>query len=130
MRKEPGKDKFSVRRRAQSFGYAFQGIRSFFFTTHNAWVHAVITILVIIASVFFRISTSEWIAIIFAIGFVFTSEAFNTAIEQYVDLVKPEFHPKAGNIKDIAAGAVLISAITAAAIGLIIFIPKIVCLFN
>lgn len=130
MLKNPGKDKFSFKRRVRSFEYAFKGIRSFFLTTHNAWVHTFITVIVIIAAIFFRINVVEWIAIVFSIGLVFTAEALNTAVEQYVDLVKPEFDPKAGNIKDISAGAVLISATSAAIIGLLIFVPKIVALFN
>lgn len=129
MLKEPGKDKFSIRRRIKSFGYAFRGIRSFFFTTHNAWIHAFISLAVILAAVYFDITKTEWIAIIFAMGFVFAAEAFNTAIEQYVDIVKPEYDPRAGNIKDIAAGAVLIAATSAAIIGLLIFVPEIADLF-
>ena len=124
MRKDPKKDKFSFKRRIESFEYAFKGIRSFFFTTHNAWVHLAITVLVIFFAILFQISVVEWIAIIFAIGMVFTAEAFNTAIEEYVDMVQPEYDKKAGNIKDISAGAVLLSAISAAIIGILIFFPR------
>jgi len=58
------------------------------------------------------------------IGGVFVAELFNSAIESLVDLISPDFNKKAGMIKDMAAGAVLISAVTALVAGLIIFIPK------
>ncbi len=125
MHKKSGNERFSFHKRLKSFGYAFRGIRSFFLSTHNAWIHAAAALLVIAASLFFQITIIEWIAVIFCIGLVFTAEAFNTAVEQYVDLVQPEFDSRAGNIKDIAAGAVLISAICAAIIGLLIFLPRI-----
>lgn len=125
MHKKSGHEKFSFQKRIKSFGYAFRGIRSFFLTTHNAWIQVGAGIAAISASFYFRISIVEWIAIVFCIGLVFTAEALNTAVEQYVDLVKPEYDPKAGNIKDIAAGAVLISAICAAIVGGLIFLPRI-----
>ena len=56
-------------------------------------------------------------------GLVLAAEAFNTAIERLVNLVSPDYHPIAGDVKDIAAGAVLICAVTAALVGAIIFIP-------
>lgn len=111
-----------------SFGYAFKGLRSFFISTQNAWIHSAITVLVIIAGFAFHIAVIEWIAIVFAIGMVFTAEAFNTAVEEWVDSIRSEHDEKAGNVKDISAGAVLISAISAAVIGLLIFAPKIFAL--
>jgi len=91
---------------------------------HNFWIHIAIMVLVIGFGLFLRINTVEWLIIIFCIGFVFTAEIFNSAIEVLTDLVSPEPNPKAGLTKDMAAGAVLISSITAAIIGLIIFVPK------
>ena len=64
-----------------------------------------------------------WMIIILCIGVVIAAELFNTAIEKLVDLVSPQQHPVAGQVKDIAAGAVLVCAATAAIIGLIVFIP-------
>ena len=63
----------------------------------------------------------------FMFGMVLAAEGFNTAIERLVDLVSPDFHPVAGDVKDVAAGAVLICAIAAAIIGMIIFIPYFYC---
>jgi diacylglycerol kinase (ATP) len=65
----------------------------------------------------------EWVALVFACGFVFVSEAFNTALEIDINLTSPEYHPFARDVKDVAAGAVLISAISAGIIGIIIFVP-------
>ena len=114
-------ENFSIKKRIKSFEYAFHGIRSFFVSTPNAWIHLFAAISVIIASFYFRISTIEWIAVIYAIGLVFTAEAFNTAVEEWVDSIQPEFDKKAGRVKDISAGAVLIASIAAAVIGVIIF---------
>jgi len=72
---------------------------------------------------FFGITRTEWIVIILCIGVVIAAELFNTAIERLVDLVSPERHPIAGQVKDIAAGAVLVCAVAAAIIGIIIFLP-------
>jgi len=96
---------------------------------HNAWIHSLITILVISAGFIFRISIMEWIAIFLCISTVFTAEIINTAIERLTDKISPEFHPDAGTIKDLAAGAVLFCAFFSAIIGLMIFVPKIYALF-
>ena len=96
----------------------------------NAWIHLFIASFVIFAGLFFCISVTEWCFLIFAIGFVLSAEAFNTAIEELTNLVSPKQNPKAGTVKDVAAGAVLITAITAAIIGIIIFLPKVIALFQ
>ena len=117
-------ERFSIRKRLKSFTYAGKGLKSFIKKEHNAWIHSAATILVIVMGIVCRISTHEWIAIIICIGMVFAAEAFNTAIERLVNLVSPNRNEIAGDVKDIAAGAVLICAIAAAAVGAIIFIPK------
>ena len=114
--------------RAKSFTYAGRGICIFLKSTHNAWIHVAFLVLGLGLAFYFHISRFEWIALIFAAGFVFAAEAFNTAIEIDIDLTSPEFHPFARDTKDVAAGAVLISAFTAAVIGLIIFIPHLLSL--
>ena len=96
---------------------------------HNAWIHCTITVLVIIAGLLFHISTAEWIAVFFAIGLVLAAEAINSAIERLSDVVQPEKDERIRDIKDISAGAVFICAITAAIIGVIIFLPKLLMLF-
>lgn len=119
------KKAWSVVKRAQSFTHAFRGIRLFIKTTPNALIHMGIGIIVIILGFYFRVSTYEWIALIFAIGFVLVSEAFNTAIEIDINLTSPEYHPYAKDTKDVAAGAVLLASFIAFFIGLIVFLPKI-----
>lgn len=115
--------KFSVKDRVRSFKYAFQGIRTLIRNEHNARIHLCAAILAIGAGLFFGISTGEWIAVIFAIGFVFSAEAINSAIEYIADAFTTEPHELIGKAKDLAAGAVLLAALTAAIIGGIIFIP-------
>ena len=80
--------------------------------------------LVIVCSYFLGLGRTDWLLVIFCIGFVLTAEIFNSAIEVLTDIASPERNSKAGLVKDMAAGAVLIAAITAAIIGLIIFVPK------
>ena len=87
------------------------------------------TVLVIIAGLLFRISTAEWIAVIFAIGLVLAAEAVNSAIERLSDVVQPEKDDRIRDVKDISAGAVLICAVTAVIIGIIVFLPKLLKLF-
>lgn len=119
-------EQFSVKKRVKSFSYAGKGIRNLVCKEHNAWIHLTVALLTVIAGFVFEIQRGEWIAVIGCIGGVIAAEAFNTAIERLVNLVSPEWHPIAGEVKDIAAGAVLICAITAAIIGGIIFLPYII----
>lgn len=94
-------------------------------TTRHIFVHILTAIAVIILGFYFRVSLFEWTALVFAIGFVFVSEAFNTAIEIDIDLTSPEYHPYARDTKDVAAAAVLLSVFVAVIVGLIVFLPKI-----
>ena len=109
--------------RIASFKFAFQGIFFMLRTQKNAWIHLFSTILVIALGFYFKLNKLEWGMIIFAIGLVISAEMINTAIELLTDIISPEHHEKAGRVKDIAAGAVLIAAISAAIIGIIIFLP-------
>lgn len=118
-------DGFTLRKRLKSFKFAFNGIRLLITREHNAWIHCFAAICVIIAGFVFDISTTEWIAVTFAIGTVLAAEAVNSSIEAIADLVSPEYNEAIKRTKDLAAGAVLILAISAAIIGLIIFVPKI-----
>ena len=113
-----------MKKRIQSFGYAFRGIYEVFSTEANMKIHIAITILVIFCGFMFSISLTEWIFCLLCIGLVVGAEMMNTAIENVVDLASPEQHPLAGKAKDIAAGAVLICAMISVLIGLLIFVPK------
>lgn len=128
MENNPPNKSFSFRQRLRSFRYAFRGISFMIKTQHNFWIHLVIAVLVIIAGFLFCISLPEWALIIFAIGLVLSAEAFNSAIEQLTDLTSPDINPQAGRVKDLAAGAVLLTAMAAALIGLLIFVPKIIAI--
>ena len=121
--------KFSFIKRAESFTYAGRGMWIFMKSTHSAWVHFGIFLLAILIGLFFQITKIEWIFILIVSGIVFISEAFNTAIEIDMNLTSPTFHPYAKDTKDVAAGAVLLSAILAVIVGLIIFMPYIQNLF-
>jgi diacylglycerol kinase len=116
---------FSIAKRLKSFVYAFNGFKVLIKEEHNARIHLVATFLTIGLGAWLEISLSEWIAIIFAIGFVFAMEIVNSAIENLADFVTTEKHETIKKVKDLAASAVLISSICALIIGLIIFIPKI-----
>jgi diacylglycerol kinase (ATP) len=114
---------FSIVKRAKSFTHAWRGIAIFVRTTHNAWIHLGVLACVTVAGFYFDISTTDWMLLVFAAGLVLTTEALNTAIEIDIDLTSPEYHPFARDTKDVAAGAVLIAAVTAAIIGILIFTP-------
>ena len=116
-------EKISLRDRKDSFVHAFQGIRVLVKTQHNAWLHAVATLIVCSAGVFFGITPLEWCCLVLCIMTVWAAEAMNTALELLTDLVSPEFHPMAGQVKDVAAGAVLIAAIGSTIVGTIVFGP-------
>jgi diacylglycerol kinase len=106
------------------FGYAFSGLWYVLRTQRNARVHAVAALLAIAAGIFLRISAIEFAITFVAISGVFMAEMFNTALEACVDLVSPQLHPLAKVAKDVAAGAVLVSAMLAVIIGLCIFGPR------
>lgn len=112
-----------LKKRIKSFGYAFKGIASLIKKEHNAWIHCTAIVLVTVCGFYFGITPTEWCIVVICFGVVLAAEGFNTAIERLVDLVSPGFHPIAGDVKDVAAGAVLIFAIAAAIVGGIIFLP-------
>jgi diacylglycerol kinase (ATP) len=93
---------------------------------HNARIHLFILVIVVIAGIIFRISGTDWLAIIIVSGLVFASECFNTAVEYLSDLITDEENELIRKAKDVAAAGVLISATAAVTAGLIIFIPEII----
>jgi diacylglycerol kinase len=119
-----------LRQRIDSFRFAFKGIYVFFKEETHAKIHLLATCVVIFLGFFFHIATWEWCVCLLCIGAILSAEAFNSALERLTDLVSPEYHPLAGKTKDLAAGAVLLLSIFAAAIGLIVFLPKIYNFFN
>ncbi len=110
----------------KTFGHAWDGIRILLFAEKHSlflWLGAGAGVLL---SHLLKVNKTEWLLVLLAIGTVFAAEAMNTAVEQAVDLASPEQHPIAKKAKDLAAGAVLITVITATTIGLLIFVPKII----
>jgi diacylglycerol kinase len=114
----------------RGFGFAFKGIGHAAKTQLNFRVHLVCAAIAVLLGFVLRISAAEWLWIALCIGMVLLTELLNTAIELLVDLVSPGYHEKAGRVKDMCAAAVLVTAITALAIGLVIFIPKITLYFH
>ncbi|HJT74360.1 MAG TPA: diacylglycerol kinase family protein [Chitinophaga sp.] len=112
-----------LRQRARSFMFAFQGVAAFLRSEPHARIHAVVTVLVIVAGWYFRISVNQWIAVLIVTGMVWITEMLNTVIEKIMDHLSPEYHPQVKWIKDVAAGAVLVAAIVAAVTGFVIFVP-------
>lgn len=123
-------EKFSIAKRIKSFTYAFNGLRVLFREEHNARIHLFAAVCVVAAGVLLGISPLEWVAVVFAVGLVFGGEIFNSAIEDLSDVVCPEHDERIKKVKDLSAAAVLVTAITALVIGLIVFVPRIVALFN
>ncbi|MDE7381228.1 MAG: diacylglycerol kinase family protein [Muribaculaceae bacterium] len=120
---------FSWRARGRSFIYAWKGIKTLIISEHNARIHSVAALLAIICGFIFSIAPGEWIAVILCIGIVFMAEAMNSAIEALADHASSDYHPLLGKAKDIAAAGVLFTAIAAAIVGCIIFLPRIISLF-
>lgn len=110
---------------SEKFQNAFRGLYVISKTTRHLFIHIISALVVIVFGCYFKVSNFEWIALVFAIGFVFVAEAFNTAIEIDIDLTSPEYHPFARDTKDVAAAAVLLAVFTAIIVGLIVFLPKI-----
>jgi len=129
MEKLSEKKRFSIVARFKSMTHAWRGFRIFVRTTHNSWVQIFFGLLAVFLGFVLKISTTEWLFIIFAIGIVLITEALNTAFEIDIDLTSPTYHPYARDTKDVAAGAVLLSVFMAVIIGLVIFLPKIIVLF-
>jgi diacylglycerol kinase len=123
-------NKFSLSERLRSFRYAFNGIIDLIRYEHNFRIHIVILLAVILAGFIIGISLTEWMAILFVSALVLISESLNTSVEHLSDAVSPGTNEKIRKAKDIAAAAVLISAIAAIITGLIIFVPKLLNLFD
>jgi diacylglycerol kinase (ATP) len=109
-----------------SFRFARNGIIVAFKEQPNLKVHVLIAGVVVAAGLYFRITTTEWAILIICISLVITLELINSAFEYLVDLVTLERKPLAGKIKDVAAGAVLVTAIGTAIVGVVIFYKYII----
>lgn len=113
-----------VRKMIDSFNYALDGVIFALRTQRNMRIHLLITILLILLGINFELSRMEIIALTFCVTLVFVTEMINTAIESAIDLFTREYHELAKIAKNVAAGAVLVSAINATLIGYLVFIDK------
>ena len=116
--------------RARSFAHAMRGIRSFLATQPNALLHLAVGGTVLVLGVFFGLSLLEWALVSICITGVLASEAFNTALEFLADALEPDENPLVGKAKDVAAGAVLLTSLGAATVGLLIFVPRVIRLLQ
>lgn len=109
--------------RAKSFQYAFEGWWYVIRTQHNAWIHAIISLAVLLLALWLRLPARDWAILILAMLAVWMAEFMNTALEALVDIAAPEFHPLAKAAKDVAAAAVLVGAVGSVLVGFLIMGP-------
>jgi len=124
------KKKNFFRSRYHSFGYAFHGFKILFTEEVNARIHIVGAVAAITMGFIFDISSVEWLVLSVVIGLVFAFEIMNTAIENLADYVSPSKEFTIKKVKDLGAAGVLASVFMAVSVGLIIFLPKIIALFE
>ena len=113
-----------LKARLRSIRIAIDGLRQVIITQQNARIHAAATLVVFLLGILLDLSGLEWSLLLLVVGFVWTAEIFNTAIEDLVDLISAENSPTAKKIKDISAGAVLVSVFVSVLVGLLIFGPR------
>jgi diacylglycerol kinase len=109
--------------RLRSFRHAFHGWWHVIRTQQNAWIHAVISVAVVLLAAWLRLPARDWAVLILTIAMVWAAEFLNTAIEAVVDLASPARHPLAKVGKDVGAAAVLIAALASVLVGLLILGP-------
>lgn len=112
-----------LKSRWRSIAIAFEGVQYLLRTQRNAWIHAGITLFVLITGAVFRITRLEWVVILLTIAVVWATESLNTAMEVLIDFVSPEQRPMAKTCKDVSAAGVLIASLIAIVIGLLVFGP-------
>lgn len=117
--------KFSWKKRIQSFSYAFNGFKILFREEHNSWIHMTAAIAVNGLGLWLPFSATEWIVVWLCIGLVFLTELMNTALENLCDHISPEKNETIGKVKDLAAAAVLVAAITSVIVASFILISRI-----
>jgi diacylglycerol kinase len=114
----------------RSFGYAFKGLAYATKSQLNFRIHLFASVIAIVLGFTLNVTTTEWLWISLSIAIVLLTELINTGIETLTDLVSPDYNEKAGHVKDICAGAVVVAACFALITGVIIFLPKIIFVFH
>jgi diacylglycerol kinase (ATP) len=120
----------SIQKRVGSFRHAFRGVSTLLLTQHNAWLHLAAAAAALALGYILAIARGEWIAIVVAIGMVWTAEALNTAVEFLADELSLERKDLLGKAKDVGAAAVLFASASALVIGLIVFLPHLLAYLN
>ncbi len=115
-----------MKKRLDSFKYAFHGILYLIRSQQNARIHVLMACVAVGLGLWLKISNYDWILVTFCIAGVIGAEAFNTAIETLCDTLHPKTHPKIKLVKDLAAAAVLLISIGALIAGIFIFLPKLI----
>lgn len=120
---------FTLLGRLRSLRYAALGIWFVLRSQHNAWLHAVMTVAALALAATLHLTVraftpGEWCDLVIAIAMVWVAETFNTGLEVLAAAVSPDRHPIVKIAKDVAAAAVLMSAIAAAVVGAILFLPR------
>jgi len=123
---EVNKDNAFFTGRLKSIGFAVKGAIKLVTTEHSVMVQSSIAVLMTVAGFYYNITATEWMFQILVFGLVLSIEGLNTAVEKIADFIHPDYHERIGFIKDIAAGAVFFAALSAIAIGAIIYLPKII----
>lgn len=117
---------FAISARLRSVRHALDGIATLVYSQHNARLHLLATLAVLLAALWFQVSVLESCILVLAVSLVWLAEALNTAVEFVCDVASPEIHPLIKKSKDVAAAGVLISSSAALLVGLLIFIPHLV----
>jgi diacylglycerol kinase len=117
-----------MKRLVRSFGFAFKGLGYAAKTQPNFRFHLVAGTIAVVLGGFLGLSVAEWLWLTAWIAVVLITELLNTSLETLTDLVSPTYNEKAGRVKDVAAGAVVVAALFALITGIVIFLPKIILL--
>jgi diacylglycerol kinase len=119
-----------VKRQVASYKYAARGIHYTLKTQVNIWIQLTVTVIVLALAYWLNFNPEQYLILVLTIGFVVVSELFNTALEALTDLLSPERQTQAGVVKDVAAGAVLVAAASAAIVGVVLFLPPLLLKFS
>ena len=117
------KDETLFTGRIKSIGYALQGAFKLITTEHSVMVQSSLAVIMTIVGLYLGITRVEWMMQILVFGLVLSIEGLNTAVEKIADFIHPDYHERIGFIKDIAAGAVFFTALTAITVGCLIYFP-------
>ncbi len=113
--------RIDIRRTLYSFRHAGRGFAWAVSSQANLRVHLIAAAIVLVAAVLIHFSALEFVALVLSAAVVIGAELFNTTLEVLIDYAWPEHHPMIGRAKDVAAAAVLATAVGAVIVGLLLF---------